>query len=456
MININFHPRNLTQKTPQRIWAVLFIEKKRIRIDTNQSILPTDWSKDKKKALSSHPNADKLNKLLKEQKDALEAIVEAELMKLSKEKKRFYKDMFEVNIQEAFDLHFKIGERKPKTEGEVIDFISFIDKYLEGRKDLAEGTHQTLRGTRKNILFAFNMISDKMKREWENMNILQRKLNPDFLQPNRLMEFDEINYNWMQEFNTYLLKKTFKVKFKKNFVERSYSKNYIAKALKNAKQFANAAADAGYVRTLSYRAVKANWEEADTVYLDWEEINKIKALEIDPHSPEGKVRNLFVFNCYLGLRYSDLSRLNKDKFMNIGGQLFIRIRMKKTDEVIKFPIVKSAEDIIKIYDYNFPEICDPTYNEHLKRIAMKAGINNFESKRETRGGKKLIFNIPKYDMISSHTARRSFATNFEADGVPLNELMAITGHTTEKAFRKYVKRRAESEFKGFLAVGANR
>ena len=68
----------------------------------------------------------------------------------------------------------------------------------------------------------------------------------------------------------------------------------------------------------------------------------------------------------------------------------------------------------------------------------------------------MIFNNPKYDMISSHTARRSFATNFEADGVPVNELMAITGHTTEKAFRKYVKRRAESEFKGFLAVGANR
>lgn len=448
MLNINLHPRNLKMATAQRIWAVFFIEKERIRIDTNQFIHPKNWSKDKQKALSIYKHHEILNQILKEQVEFLENYVS----KLQLKKKRFYKD----ELQKEFNYHFKIGAAKPKEEGEVVDFISFIDRYLANRTDVAEGTHQTLRGTRKNILFAFKLVPEKMLKEWEKMNILQRKQNPDFLQPDRLVEFEEINYNWMQEFNSYLLKKSFKVKVKKKWVDKFYSKNYVAKAIKNAKQFANAAVEAGYIQTLSYRGIKANWEEADTVYLSWEEINKIKALEIDPFTPEGKVRNLFVFNCYLGLRYSDLSKLNKDKFMHVGGQLFIQLRMKKTDDVIKFPIVKSAEDIIKLYDYNFPEICDPTYNEHLKRIAKKAGITNLETKRESRGGIKQVFTVPKYDMIASHTARRSFATNFEADGVPVNELMAITGHTTEKAFRRYVKRKAESEFKGFLAVGANR
>ncbi len=448
MVNINLHPRDLTKKTAQRIWAIFYVEGNRIKIDTNQFVYPNNWSKERQKALVNHPEQKKFNAFLKEQIEYIENFVEG----LKIKKKRFYKD----ELQKEFNYHFKIGPVRPKEEGAVVDFISFIDRFLANRKDLAEGTHQTLRGTRKNILFAFNLVPDKMKNDWEKMNVLQRKLNADFLQPDRLMEFEEINYNWMQEFSSYLLKKSYKVKLRGKWEDKFYSKNYVAKAIKNAKQFANAAVEAGYIQTLSYRGVKASWEEADTVYLSWEEINKIKSLNIDPYTPEGKVRNLFVFNCYLGLRYSDLSKLNNDKFMNVGGQLFIQLRMKKTDDIIKFPIVKSAEDIIKVYDYNFPEISDPTYNEHLKKIAKRAGITNMETKRETRGGEKEIYTIPKYDMISSHTARRSFATNFEADGVPVNELVAITGHTTEKAFRRYVKRRAESQFKGFLAVGANR
>lgn len=101
-------------------------------------------------------------------------------------------------------------------------------------------------------------------------------------------------------------------------------------------------------------------------------------------------------------------------------------------------------------------MCEPTYNEEIKSVCYRAGFTNLEFKRETRGGSKLILTIPKYQMVSSHTARRSFATNFDEDGVPIKQLMAVTGHTTEKAFKNYVKAKAETKFTEFLAVGAYR
>ncbi|MGZ4155978.1 MAG: tyrosine-type recombinase/integrase [Bacteroidia bacterium] len=109
-----------------------------------------------------------------------------------------------------------------------------------------------------------------------------------------------------------------------------------------------------------------------------------------------------------------------------------------------------------MYDYKLPAVCEQIFNGEIKKIALKAGITSLETKRETRGGKKLILTLPKYEMISSHTGRRSFATNFYEDGVTIRELMSVTGHTTEQAFKNYVKSKVETKFSTFLAVGANR
>jgi integrase len=455
-MNINFHPRNLTQKTPQRIWAIFYAEKNRIAIDTKLFVLPNDWSRKKKCYLSTNSNYEKLNKILKEQKKQIEIYAEELLSHLMKNKKRFYKDEFEKELQDKFDYYFKFGENKPEEKGEVYDFISFIDKYISNRMELCEGTHQTLRGARKNIVLAFNLAPAKLVKKWKAMNNFERKLNPDFLEPEKQLDFSEINKSWMMAYNTWLINATYRDKNKETGVMENmpYSKNYIAKEIKIAKQFANAAADEGYISNLSYRSVKAQWEEADTIALSWQEIAKLKALELDPNTTEGKVRNLFVFNCYCGLRWSDLVRLDSSRFSREGNQLFLSIRMKKTDTSIGFPILPAAEEIMRIYNYRLPNVCVQIFCEKIKKICLKAGITELETKRETRGGKKLIFSIPRYKMVSSHTGRRTFATNFEAMGVALNELMAITGHTTEKAFRKYVKKRVETKFASFLAAGA--
>lgn len=455
MPNINFHLRDLKAQTAQKVKAIFFVENKMIRISTNQYIHPDNWSDTKKQAKVGLADSAKINKLLKEQKDYLGEIVEKVLNVLKRDKKRFHREAFQTQIQEAFNQHFKIGEVKQKTEGQVVDFITFIDKYIKDNQDKQEGTLQTYRGTRKNILLAFDLVPRKLVQQWENMNVRERKLNPDFLAPNRPVDFDEIDEDWMQRFKNWLLQATFTEKKNGIEVKQYYSKNYIAKEIAIAKRFA-IAAEGKYIKNSSFRKVSASWEDADTVHLDWNELASLKTLDLEPFSMDGKVRNLMVFNSYLGLRYGDLNSLDKDRFADNDGQLALKIRLKKTDELVHFPILPSAEEILKMYNYELPTVCEPTFNEVIKKLCMFAGINKIEHKRETRGGKKVTLKIPKYMMISTHTGRRSFATNFEADNVPVPELMLVTGHTTEKSFRKYVKKKEQSHFKGFLAVGVNR
>lgn len=132
----------------------------------------------------------------------------------------------------------------------------------------------------------------------------------------------------------------------------------------------------------------------------------------------------------------------------------IKIKQKKTDNVVKFPILPSAEKVLMKYDYSLPIVSDGGFHTHLKTVCLKAGLIQMETIRETKGGKPQIKMIPKYSLISSHTGRRSFDTNFDDDGVPLKEIMAVTGHSSEKSLRVYIKKKAETKFTGFLSIGA--
>ncbi|ULT44202.1 hypothetical protein KRR40_13025 [Niabella defluvii] len=75
----------------------------------------------------------------------------------------------------------------------------------------------------------------------------------------------------------------------------------------------------------------------------------------------------------------------------------------------------------------------------MKDVCKEAGITEVVQYNEVRAGKRVVIQQPKYDLVSSHTGRRSFATNSYIDGVPAISIMAITGHRTESAFLKYLK-----------------
>ena len=91
------------------------------------------------------------------------------------------------------------------------------------------------------------------------------------------------------------------------------------------------------------------------------------------------------------------------------------------------------------YDELKPQVSNPNFNYYIKEVARLAGINEMVKITQKRGNKIIDEVRSKYDWIMSHTCRRSFCTNEFLDGTPVQLIMAISGHKTEKAFRRYIK-----------------
>ena len=181
-------------------------------------------------------------------------------------------------------------------------------------------------------------------------------------------------------------------------------------------------------------------EETEGVYLTQDELNSISNLKYLPPYLE-KVRDMFIIGCDTGLRFSDLSRLTKD---NINSDNTISIKTQKTGKVVVIPMTPRVKTIFEKYNYVLPDsISNQKYNEYLKDIARRANLKESISITKTIKGMLVTRTVEKWELVTSHTARRSFATNAFLADVPAIAIMKITGHITESAFMKYIKMSAK-------------
>jgi len=133
---------------------------------------------------------------------------------------------------------------------------------------------------------------------------------------------------------------------------------------------------------------------------------------------------------------------------NITEEGLIKIMAQKTSKTIFAPMTPRVKRIFEKYDYQLPKpICNQNYNRYLKDIARMAGITTPVTRTRTIRGVLTTTTVPKYQRVSSHTARRSFATNAYIAGLPTFSIMKITGHKTEEAFLLYIRISAEESAK---------
>jgi len=184
---------------------------------------------------------------------------------------------------------------------------------------------------------------------------------------------------------------------------------------------------------------------ADNIYLTEDEIKGI--MEIKDTDLKTKlnrtVRDLFILGCNTGLRFQDYSILKaasiKDGFLEIDPQKLEKKYYLTTKVVI--PVLPMIEEVFRKYPNGFPKSpCNQVFNDCLKDIAKKIpSLNQDYEKKIIRAHKVERIKLKKYDMVVSHTCRRSFCTNMYLRGVPVTTIMAISGHKTEENFRKYIK-----------------
>ena len=179
-------------------------------------------------------------------------------------------------------------------------------------------------------------------------------------------------------------------------------------------------------------------EETEKVYLNEKELNAIYRLNDLPKYLDS-VRDTFLIGCYTGLRYSDLSRLTKDN-ITTDNTIQIKVEKSKVGQIIDIPIHPHVRQIFEKYDYNLPaKISNQKYNDYIKLVVKHAEIEEHITREQRIKGMMVTITTPKHDLITSHTARRSFATNAFLADVPVLAIMKITGHKTESSFMKYIK-----------------
>ncbi len=243
----------------------------------------------------------------------------------------------------------------------------------------------------------------------------------------RVFMFKDINQDFYDGFRRWLFAQTH------GNDERPYSSNYFGRIVKSVKVVFNDARYNGVHRLDPLTGFKADDHVADTIYLTPAELDAIMAVELTNPS-EVLVRAKFVIGAYTGLRVSDFNNLNE---INVG-EKYLTITAKKTGQKIIAPINSRVRELIETVDV-FSTLSDPYINRTIKEIARAAGIVEPVEIVKYIAGRRVHNVFEKCDLISSHTARRSFATNAYKAGVPTIAIMKITGHTTEKSFLRYIK-----------------
>lgn len=233
-------------------------------------------------------------------------------------------------------------------------------------------------------------------------------------------------------------------KFYDTFVEYlqglGFTANSVGKHLRILKLMLNEATKLGFNTSNDYRAFYVFNEDVDTVYLTEEELSKIKDTDFTSSPYLDRVRDWFLLLAWTGCRFSDLGKIGKTDIKDG----FITFRQQKTNTKVTIPLHPVVSEILQKYEYQLPApITNQRFNEYIKEVARRAKIDNKEAVTKTIGGKLQTITQPKYELISSHTGRRSFCTNMYKRGLPTLMIMSISGHKTEKSFLKYIKVKQE-------------
>ena len=280
---------------------------------------------------------------------------------------------------------------------------------------------------------------------------------------NRLCEYEE-HYHTKVRFTDISLR--FYEQFRKWMLARGYNLNTLGTVIKSFKVAYRDARDVDGLHDL-HETEKRGFSSANyaakTVYLSLDELQRIADLEITPDTllatfpdlrTEDKsmmgnlrrkseslniIRNKFLLGAYTALRVSDFNHLRD---VHIDGDYF-RVTTQKTGALVVIPIHPVIRKMIDGgFDISTP-ITDQKINKHIKEVARMAGITQVVEGTKLVDHRAVVGFYPKCDIITTHTARRSAATNMFKAGIPAISIMKITGHTTEKAFMKYIKITAE-------------
>jgi integrase len=327
--------------------------------------------------------------------------------------KSIFNDVFDTNgvVSKFQNNCFKSDNSEQNLNKDLIGyydwFLLFYSKNNSpySKRILTSGTLKTLKNT---------------------LSILKKYLEERNL---KTLFFDDINRKFYNDFITFLN-------------EKKYTKNYIGTVIQKVKTVMGYALDEGKHNNLEFK--KSYFSKISEVvnhpYLEINELKQIEELVLTCNEMDN-ARDIFLISCYTGLRIGDmLSFIKNPIFVTQSGRQFIKITQSKTANTVFIPLNSVINSIMIKNKGSLPNYLNShIINTHLKSICKRAKINSLYQYSRTEGGKVVIYEEPKYKFITTHTARRSFCTNAYNQGMLVQDIMAISGHRSERVFLNYIK-----------------
>lgn len=292
----------------------------------------------------------------------------------------------------------------------------------------------------------------------------------------KIVDFDDVTLDFYDDWRRFFLQKT-----DARGHPRPYSPNTIGRHVKNLKIFLYAAKDMKLTTNTEFESSRfsADSQDVENVYLtddrvqqlyeaDFEDpqtIDRLMKLAPDDHeravmkdqitrrTPKllNEAKDIFVVGCLTGQRVSDYKRINETMFKELSdGNEYIYLQQEKTAKWIYIPLDIRVRAILAKYGGRLPHIYDQDLNERIKIIGRLMGWRENAGIVELHGMMEVPTQKKFYECIKTHTARRTFATNAYKHKISLSSIMIITGHSSEKMLRKYLK--LDNEERAILAA----
>jgi integrase len=404
MPSVNFY----LKKPPGRLpFALIYLQFKysgrKLVYSFGQKINPQDWSKETKRVKSNRQTI----------LDGRYAINEL-LDKLEKHCLRVYEEERVKGVPPASVMKFRLDVfmKHPEGKKKGSGIYELIDRFLSGeiKNKGKEKSRNTLKNyaTAKTHLYAFDI-----KTRYH-------------------LQFENINLDFFDRYTRFLRE------------EEKLKQNSIARDIGALKTVMNEAVELGYTTNIQFRHKKFSVaaEETDAVHLTEKEITRLYRFDCSGNKRLEQVRDLFVYGCFTGAQPHSVPRsltTNRVKYLNIkeidGESVILVPTAFGSGGPVTLPCHPLVKEILLKYEgtpANLPKgPSNQKFNDYIKEVCRLTGLLE-KGRLSTSPGLEL------WACISSRTARLSMAAHYYRSGYPIHELMRITGHSTDKAFLKYI------------------
>lgn len=384
----------------------IVIKGERLLTTTGYSISPDKWNRERQRVNQGFSNANGItynviNNKLSE--------IESYFSKL--ENQIEISDTTDFNLKDEFAEKFRTNKTKKKAE----TIFDHMDEFISEVGKLNDWTVSTVE--------KFNALKNHL-----------RTFNP-------ALKYENLNESGLISFMDYL--KNVPLTGDVQGMRNSTIKNRIS----FLKWFLRWATKKGYNNEAAFlsfnpkiKTIKST--DKEIVFLDWEELIRVYNFEFpDNKKYLTRVRDVFCFSCFTGLRYSDTANLKRSNIH----ETYISLTSIKDSDNLKIELNKYSAAILDKYkdeqfpyDRALPVISNQRSNEYLKEMAKLCGIDTPVTEVYYKGNERIEEVRPKYEMICTHTARRTFISNALMKGIPVNVVMKWTGHSDYNAMKPYI------------------